>query len=74
MKWLTFSNGVVIDAEKIVTIVSNQQKIEFPAEISQLQHLLDGRPSSLTLILTDGSKIEIDAGNSRLKIESDYVP
>lgn len=73
MKTLKFSNGVTVDAVEIVSVVSNRQTIHFPAEIGELQHLLDGRPSSLLLILKDGSSIEINAGNSRLKIESDHA-
>jgi hypothetical protein len=73
MKTLKFSNGVTVDAMEIVSVVSNRQTIQFPAEIDELQHLLDGRPSSLLLILKDGSSIEINASNSRLKIESDHA-
>ncbi len=71
MKSLAFSNGLTIDWAKIVTVASKRQVIQFPAEIEELQHLLDGRPSSLLLILTDGSNIEINAGSERLQIEGD---
>lgn len=73
MRSLTFSNGLTIDSEKIVTVVSKRQVIQFPAEIEELQHLLDGRPSSLLLILKDGSNIEINAGSERLQIEGDHA-
>lgn len=66
---LVLSNGVMIDIAQLVTIVSNQQQIHCPDELNELQHLLNGRPSSLLLILRDGSKVQIDAGNCELKIE-----
>lgn len=69
MKTLALSNGVTIDIAQLVTIVSNQQEIHFPDELNELQHLLDGRPSSLLLILRDGSTVKIDAGDRELKSE-----
>lgn len=69
MNNLSLSNGVMIDIAQLVTIVSNQQEIHCPDELNELQHLLDGRPSSLLLILRDGSTVKIDAGSSELKIE-----
>jgi hypothetical protein len=49
MKTLRFSNGVIIDATQIATIESNQQSINAPGAIGELQHLLKGRPSTLTI-------------------------
>jgi hypothetical protein len=70
MQSLTFSNGVMVDSAQIIAIESNQQTIQFPGGIGELQHLLDGRPSSLLIRLRDGSTVEISSGTSRLKIES----
>ena len=69
MKTLKSSNGIAIEVAQIVRIVSNQQVIEFPKEIEELQHLLNGWPSSLLVMLTDGSRVEFTAGSERLKFE-----
>ena len=71
MKTLSFSNGVRIEASQIVSIGSNQQTIQIPEELGELEHLLQGRPSGLLIRLGDGSTVEINAGQSRLKIQKD---
>ena len=70
MQTLSFSNGVTIDASQIVSINSNQQSIQFPGDIGELDHLLEGRPSGLQIRLRDGSTVEIQSGTSRLMIQS----
>ena len=71
MKTLTFSNGVTIDTAQIISVESNQQTIPFPGQIGELQHMLQGRPSTLTVLLRDGSAVEIKAGRTKLGIRSD---
>lgn len=71
MKTLTFSNGVTIDSAQIISIDSNQQSIPFPGEIGELQHMLQGQPSILTIRLRDGSEVEIKAGHTKLGIRTD---
>ena len=70
MQTLSFSNGVTVDSSQIVSIESNQQSIQFPGDIGELDHLLDGRPSGLQIRLRDGSTVEIQSGTSRLMIQS----
>ena len=70
MATLTFSNGVKIDSTQIVSVESNQQVIQFPGDVGELQHMLMGRPSMLTIRLRDGSVVEINAGHSRLSIQT----
>lgn len=69
MQTLIFSNGVSIDAQQIIWIESNQQKIEFPGAEGEIRHLLDGQPSGLSIRLRDGSLVEINAGAKRLSIQ-----
>lgn len=71
VKTLSFSNGVRIDASQIVTIESNQQTIQLPGGIGELEHLLQGRPAGLLIHLSDGSTVEINAGQTRLRIQQD---
>jgi hypothetical protein len=68
MQTISFSNGLTIDCSQIICIESNQQKIQFPGDIGELAHLLDGRPSGLLIRLRDGSTVDINAGNERLVI------
>ena len=70
MQKMTFSNGVTIDVAQIFSVESNQQRIEFPGHLGEVEHLLEGRPSSLLIRLRDGSTVEINAGTTRLRIES----
>jgi len=70
MQTLTFSNGVKIDTAQIISVESSQQTIELPGLIGELTHLLEGRPSGLLIRMRDGSTVEINAGNARLRIES----
>lgn len=67
-RMLSFSNGVSIEYAKIVCIESNQQRIPFPGGIGEMAHLLDGRPSRLSVQLRDGSTVDINAGSVRLQI------
>ncbi len=69
MTTLSFSNGVIIDASQIVSVDSNQQSIQFPGDIGELEHLLLGRPSSLIFRMRDGSVVEINAGSSQLRVQ-----
>lgn len=71
MQTLTFSNGVTVDSAQIISVESKQQVIQFPGDIGELEHMLHGRPSSLLIRLRDGSSVEINAGHSRLNIQSD---
>jgi hypothetical protein len=66
---LSFSNGVTIKYSQIDCVESNQQRIAFPAGAGELMHLLEGRPSRLSVRLCDGSNIDINAGNVRLSIQ-----
>lgn len=70
MSTLSFSNGVTVDSSNILRVESNQQSIEFPGGIGELEHLLLGRPSGLLIRLRDGSTVQINAGNAILKIQS----
>jgi hypothetical protein len=69
MNTLNFSNGVTIDSTHIVSVESNQQTIQLPGGIGELEHLLRGRPSALLIRLRDGSAVEINAGHARLNIQ-----
>lgn len=66
---LSFSNGVSIKYSQIECVESNQQRIVFPAGAGELMHLLEGRPSRLSVRLCDGSNIDINAGDVRLEIQ-----
>lgn len=68
MKSIVFSNGVMIDSAQILSIESNQQTIKFPGGIGEVEHLLKGRPSGLSIQLRDGSAVEIKAGQTLLTI------
>jgi hypothetical protein len=74
MRTLNFSNGLLIDASKISSIVSNQQEMKSLGDIGELQHLLNGRPSSLTIRLIDGSVVTVNAGGERLSIHLEGEP
>ncbi len=74
MNSLSFSNGVTVDTAQILSVESNQQTIPFPGGIGELEHMLQGRPSTLIIRLRDGSKVEISAGHARLSIQSAESP
>lgn len=74
MNTFSFSNGVTIDSSQIVSVESNQQTIQFPGGIGELARLLLGRPSALTIVLRDGSSVEINAGHTQLKIQNHENP
>lgn len=69
MNTLSLSNGVTIDSTNIVSVESNQQMIQLPGGIGELEHLLQGRPSALSIRLRDGSAVAINAGHARLNIQ-----